>query len=246
MLTNENYYTDTHYFSVSEYKRYAKCELDGKLYERIVPNTAMLIGSYVDAYVEGTLEEFKLTTPELFLKNGGLKADFRKADEICRFIDRDKTLQQFLSGEKQTIMTGNIAGVPFKIKMDSYSPHVAINDLKIVATVTDHIGNFKDFITPWGYDIQLACYQEIVRQNTGEKLPCYIVAVTKEEPINSVVVNINQEYLDVALYDVMENIPRYQKIKLGEEEPTSCGKCDTCIASRNKTSIISLSDIIGI
>ncbi len=249
VLTPENYYTNKHYFSVSEYKRYKKCELDGKIYAPITMSTPMLIGSYVDSYVEGTLDEFKNEHPEIFLSRGAnkgqLKSDFQKADEICEYIDNDPILQQFLSGEKQTIMTGEIEGVPFKIKMDSYSPSIAINDLKIVATVTDNYGNYKDFITPWGYDIQLACYQEIVRQNTGEKLPCYIVAVTKENPINSVIVNIEQQYMDRALYGVQENINRYQKIKEGIIEPTPCGVCSVCVANKKQTEIISLDSLIN-
>lgn len=248
MLDANNYYDDKYYFSVSEYKRYLKCELDGKMYKPIEMSIPMLIGSYVDSYVEGTLDNFIKEHDEIFYtdKKKGLKKDFKKAEEICRFIDNDKTLQQFLSGEKQVIMTGEISEVPFKIKMDSYSPDIAINDLKIVASVTEYNGNFKDFITPWGYDIQLSCYQEIVYQNTGKKLLCYIVAVTKEEPINSVIVNIDQEYLDKALYDVQQNIGKFQSIKLGKIQPTSCNKCKTCISERKQTAIISLSDIIGI
>lgn len=246
MLNSDNYYEDKHYFSVSEFKRYQKCELDGKTYEPIEMTIPMLIGSYVDAYVEGTLEEFVANHDEIFYadKKKGLKKDFQKAEEICRFIDNDRTLQQFLSGKKQVIMTGEISGVPFKIKMDSYSPNIAINDLKVVATITDNQGYIKDFITPWGYDTQLACYQEIVFQNTGERLPCYIVAVTKEEPINSIIVQVNQEYLDRALYDVQENIERYQEIKIGNIIPRACEICKTCINNRNETPIVYLSDIL--
>lgn len=248
MLTPENYYQDKEYFSVSEFKRYHKCELDGQLYNPIVPTTPMLVGSYVDAYVEGTLDEFKEEHPEIFLTRGAskgeLRADFVNADLICEYISKDPVFSQFMSGEKQVIMTGEIEGVPFKIKMDSYSPHVAINDLKVVATVTDKLGNYKDFITPWGYDLQLACYQEIVRQNTGEQLPCFICAVTKESPINSVIVNIDQVYLDRSLYTVQENIVHYNEIKKGIIEPTPCGVCDTCLRNKKHTEIISLQSLI--
>jgi hypothetical protein len=149
-----------------------------------------------------------------------------------------------MSGEKQTIMTGEIAGVPFKIKIDSYSPHIAINDLKVMRTVTNSQGEFYDFITPWGYDIQLACYQEIVRQNTGEQLPCFICAVTKESPINSVIVNIPQNVLDRARYVVEEDIKHYYDVKTGKVEPVGCGKCKSCISLRKETPIISMADFI--
>lgn len=233
--------------SVSSYKRFKKCELDALQQWDLPKTTPLLVGSYVDAYVEGTLDQFKEEHPEILSTRGSskgeLKSEFKQADEICKYIDNDRTLQQFLSGEKQTIMTGEISGVPFKIKMDSYSPHIAINDLKVMATVTDRRGNYYDFITPWGYDIQLACYQEIVRQNTGDKLLCYICAVTKEDPINSIIVNIPQLYLDKALYEVESNIVHYYDVKMGRTAPISCNICSTCVSKRKETPIISLLDL---
>lgn len=247
LSTDELYFRDTEYMSVSRYKKLNKCELDG-LEDFTTPSPSMLVGSYVDHYVEGTLEEFIENNPEIISSRGPtkgkLKSEFRQADEICEYIDSNKRIQQFLSGEKQTVMTGNINNIPFKIKMDSYSKGIAINDLKVMRSVSNSHGEFIDFITPWGYDIQLACYQEIVFQNTGEKLPCYIVAITKENPINSVIVNIPQHILDSRLYDVQENIEHLYKIWTNEIEPEGCGVCKTCIEQRKNTPIISLDSII--
>lgn len=249
-LTSKNYYDDDEYLSASAMKLYLKCELQGKEGYGDSQSTAMLVGSYVDSYIEGTLDQFKEEHPEIISSKGAtkgeLKAEFKKAIEICDYIDNNAIFCQFMSGEKQTIMSGFIEGVPFKIKMDSYSKGIAINDLKVMRSVTDSNGRFCDFITPWGYDIQLACYQEIVYQNTGERLPCYICAVTKEEPINSVIVNIPQEILDRALYTVKENIVKAYDIKMGRIAPTGCGVCKTCIAKRSKeTPIISMYELIG-
>ena len=233
--------------SVSEFKRFRKCELDA-LSDWGEPSTAMLIGSYVDAYVEGTIEQFKIEHPEIFSSRGTtkgeLKSDYVLANKICDYIDNDKTIQQFMSGDKQTIMTGEIAGVPYKIKMDSYSKGIAINDLKILRTVTDKNGVFYDFISPWGYDIQLAVYQEIVRQKTGEQLPCFICAVTKEEPINSVIVHVPQEILDRALGGVIVDSPHYYEVKMGKLDAVGCGVCKTCISTRVGTPIISMLDLM--
>ena len=247
-VTAENYYESDEYMSVSQFKKLRKCELDGKDLN-FVMTEAMLIGSYVDSYIEGTLEQFKIEHPEIFLSRGTskgeLKSEYKNADLICQFIDKDPIFSQFMSGEKQTIMTGEISGVPFKIKMDSYSNGIAINDLKVMRTVTDSKGKFYDFVTPWGYDIQLACYQEIVRQNTGEQLPCFICAVTKETPINSVIVNISQDYLNRALGVVQTEIQHLYDVKMEHVEPVGCGICNTCIANRTETKIISLEDLIG-
>ena len=247
ILTAENYFEPDNYMSVSAYKLFKQCEVKG-LAGFGEPSDAMLIGSYVDSFVEGTLEKFKADHPEIISSRGTtkgeLKSEFKNADLICEFITKDEVFSQFMSGEKQTIMTGQISGVPFKIKMDSYSPHIAINDLKVLKSVTDKNGDYYDFISEWGYDTQLACYQEIVRQNTGEKLLCYICAVTKETPINSVIVNIPQVVLDRALYRVECDIEHYYDIKMGKVLPVGCNKCATCISQRKSTPIISMGELM--
>ena len=92
-LTNDTYYDDTHYMSVSEYKRFLKCEESALLpYEE--PTDSMLVGSYVDAFVEGTLDKFKSEHPEIISSQGKtkgqLKAQFKIADDICRKIKMTK------------------------------------------------------------------------------------------------------------------------------------------------------------
>ncbi len=247
IVTNENYFDVKGYMSVSLYKKFKECEVGG-LIPFGSPSLPMLVGSYVDAFVEGTLETFKLEHPELIsskgVSKGQLKADFKYADEICKFISKDKIFSQFMSGDKQTVMTGKISEVPFKIKTDSYSPGIAINDLKVMANVTNKQGKYYNFISPYGYDIQLACYQEIVRQNTGEQLPVFICAVTKENPINSVIISIPQNVLDKRLYEVEENIEHYYNVYMEKERPVGCGICKACIAKRKKTPIISMTDFI--
>ena len=68
------------------------------------------MGSYVDAYFEGKLDRFKEQNPEIFTKQGSLKAEYRRADLVIARIERDPMLMRYLSGEKQVIKTGEIAG----------------------------------------------------------------------------------------------------------------------------------------
>ena len=105
---------------------------------------------------------------------------------------------KFMSGEKQVIMTGELFGTKWKIKMDSYIPGIAIVDLKVMASITKlewvrDIG-YLDFVRYWGYDIQGAIYQEIVRQNTGKKLPFYIAGATKESEPDIRIIHITDNY----------------------------------------------------
>lgn len=243
-LTNDNYFQDEQYMSVSSWKKFNKCELQGTLPFTEDYNASLLVGSYVDEYVSGTLDQFKEAHPEIISSKGAtkgeLKAEFKQADKICKYIDSKPRLQKFLGGEKQTIMVGEIEGVPFKIKMDSYIPDKLIADLKIMRSVTNSQGDYTDFITPWQYDVQMACYQEVVRQNTGKQLPCYIVAVTKEEPINSVVIQIPQDVLDRALYKVQSTVRDYYEIKQGRKTANGCGKCKACIEAREDVPLISM------
>ena len=248
-LTKDNYFQDEHYMSTSKWKRFNQCEELG-LIPFGTPSDDQLIGSYVDAWVEGSLDKFKEEHPEIISTRGAtkgqLKAGFKKADEIIEYMKNNPTIMQFLQDEKQVVMTGEIEGVPTKIMIDNYSKGIAIVDLKIMRTITDRAGQYIDFISQWGYQYQGAIYQEIVYQNTGERLPFFIVAVTKETPINSVIVEIPQEILDTSLETVKSTIVRYYNIWKGEEQANGCGICPTCISKRVDTPLISMYDLMSI
>lgn len=263
ILTNDNYYSaeaDTEYMSVSQFKDFhgtfgiTGCERTAmmRLKGLYPPKTGLplLIGGYVDAWFEGTLDKYKEVHPEMFKKDGTLKADFVKADAIIERVQKDPMFMYHMSGEKQVIMTGEIEGVPWKIKIDSLLPD-AIVDLKVVAEIgkkkwVQDIGEFLDIIRYWGYDIQGAVYQEIVRQNTGDKLPFIIAAVTKEEPEPDIeLIEVDQVYLDEAMDIVRYNTPRIADIKKGIIEPTQCHICPCCRKDKVLTGAIKLSQMLN-
>lgn len=238
MLTNENYFSPENqmkYMGVSQFKAFEKCEaaalaeLTGEY--RREKTVSLLVGSYVDAHFEGTLDVFKAQNPEIFTKKGELKAEYRKAEEIIQRIERDPLFVTFLSGESQVIMTGEIEGVPVKIKIDSYHAGKMLVDLKIMKdfqpVYVPEQGRLS-WIEAWGYDLQGAVYQEIVRQNTGDKLPFYLSAATKEKETDIDIIEIPQPYLDVSLEHFKENVNRYDGIKKGLFQPNRCEKCDYC------------------
>ena len=246
VLNDENYYSaeaGKEYMSVSQFKDFygtpgiQGCEfkalsvLEGLWQEE--PSTAMKVGSYVDAYFEGTLDRYKESNPDMFKRDGELKADFVKAEECIARAERDEYFMKFMSGEKQVIMTGEINNVPWKVKIDSFIPGKAIVDLKVMASIrklewSESAGVKLDFIRRMGYDIQGAVYQEIVRQNTGDRLPFYIAAVSKEKQPDIEVIQIEQDLLQDALLIVRENMSRISDIKSFNIEPDKCGVCDCC------------------
>ena len=259
-LTEENYYSkkaDMEYMSVSQFKEFAgtygkiACEFEAleklKRQWQEEPSSAMMVGSYVDAYFEGTIDRFKKENPSLFKKDGSLKAEYVKAENIIERIERDNYFMKFMSGQKQVIMTGELFGTKWKIKIDSYLSETAIVDLKIMASITDlkwvkDIG-YLDFVRYWGYDIQGAIYQEIVRQNTGKKLPFYIAAATKQNEPDIRSIHVTDNYLQEALNMVNLNMSRVLAVKSGEREPDRCELCDCCRHTRVLTRPISIMDL---
>lgn len=231
-LTDSNYYdlaSDLQYFSVSQYKSFMQCEAATMAYLRgeyqRENTTALLVGSYVDAWVEGTIQEFIYEHhDEIYTKQGKLRAEFVKADEIIHKIHGDDLFRKFLSGEKQKIITFKEFGANWKIKMDSYIPEVCIADLK---TARDIKG-----LPKWRYDYQGAIYQRGVEKKTKKKLPFYLAVATKEDIVELGIFQIPQSTLDLALEEVAEAMPHLIEVKAGKIEPTRCEECDYCKRTR--------------
>ncbi len=223
--------------SHSQYKQFMDCEacalalINGEWAEE--QTTAMLVGSYVDSHFSGTLEEFKANNPEIFKRDGELKADYQQANIIIQRIESSQAMMKYLTGEMQSCKTGLINGVPFKIRMDSYKPEQFICDLKVMRDFRPiwKEGERKNFVEAWGYDYQAAIYREI----EGNNLP-FIIAAAAGKTAGSVVdielMYIPAEVMEDRIATVRELAPMFQMIKLGLKEPVRCGKCDYCKATK--------------
>lgn len=235
MLTNENYFNlenELKYFGSSQFKNFIDCEASALAQirgEYVREKTdAMLVGSYVDAHFEQTLDLFKAQNPSIFTKNGELKANFKLAEDIINRIEKDEMFMKYMSGEKQVIKTGKLFNYDFKIKIDSYHPCKCIVDLKIMKDFepifTADRGRLH-FIEAWRYDFQAAIYQAI----EGNKLPVIIAAATKQkDAIDIELFKIPQQKIDSALKIIEAYIDRFADIKKGIIEPTRCEKCTHC------------------
>lgn len=248
ILTESNYYSqeaNAAYFSASQLKQFMKCpavamaEIRG---EYIRPVTsALLIGSYVDANFSGTMEQFRQEHPEIFKRDGSLKSDFVRAEEMCRRAERDAFFMEYMRGDKQSILTGEICGVPFKAKPDVLLDGERIVDLK---TVKDFAPQYKagagrvSFIEAWMYDLQLAIYQRL----EGHKLPCYIAAITKESTPNIAIIQVPQHYMDAAMSILEGNIEYFDAIKRGKIEADNCGMCDYCKETKTLNRVQSIEE----
>lgn len=254
-LRESNYYSaeaNKKYCSASQYKDFigtpflSGCEaraiatLRGEYTPEVTK--AMLIGSIVDAMWEGaTTEELVDRFPDCVSTRGAtkgqIKSEYYQAIQLYNRSKQDLLFSKYMSGEKQVIMTGEIEGLPFKIKMDSFHPGVAIVDLK--TTQDSHpmhryydrmTGQRLAFYIFHGYDAQLAIYREIVRQNTGDKLPCFIAAIDKKPHPRPEVIQLDETLLDNALENVKQNCKKIIMLKKGEIDPIRCDNddCDYC------------------
>ena len=254
-LNSKNYYgkkANQEFMSVSQYKSFLKCEacamaeLNGT-YER-EESSALLLGSLVDEMLTGTKTSRERFMEEnyskLYKKNGEPYADMARALEAIKKVRSQPLMMKYLSGQTQKIMTGEIGGIPWKIKMDSYKPGEFIADLKYLRDFRSP-NLFENPIKYWGYDTQMAVYQEIVYQNTGLRLPTYLVIVTKESVPRVAVCEVKQWNLDEALDEVKKRLPRIIEVKSGSVEPERCNVCDYCADTTILTEPID-SDLLGL
>lgn len=272
-LTNQNYFgreASEKFMSVSQFKAFQKCEaaaLAEIRREYIRPETtALLVGSYVDAKLEGpeAFGQFVSEHPEMFKKDGNLKAEFVQAEQIYQRITSDRLLSLLLSGKKQVIVTGEIAGVPFRGKIDSLDDEElcklimkefpstaevlggpftegAIVDGKIMRDFapvwSEKEGRKVNWVDSWGYVLQGAAYREMYRQMTGKTLPFILGAATKEAEADLAALYVPHGELDAGLHILEENAPIYQEVKEGKREPIRCECCAYCRATKKLTGI---------
>lgn len=248
-LTQNNYHSleaNQRYYSASQIKSFLDCpartmaELSGE-YTRPY-SQALLVGSYVDAFFDGGIDLFKARHPEIFKRDGSLKAEYVKADEMIARAMQDEVFVEFMQGEKQVIKTGIICGHPFRIKMDVYKQGERIVDLK---TAKDMQPMYKpehgrvSFAEFWNWPLQMAIYQAV----EGNSLPTYLAVITKENPVDLAVIEIPQHHLDAEMEILAEKLPYFDAIKSGIIEPPRCEKCAFCRETKKLTGAISLDDL---
>ena len=252
-ITENNYFSkEVHeiYTGSTEIKDFLKCEacalakLEGKFEEE--KTKAMLVSSYIDEAISGTLDKFKEENPEIFTKQCELKAEYKIAEEVLNQINSDEMFLKYINGQHQVIMTGEISGVPVKIKIDSYHKDKCIVDLKAMANL-DLIWNEKthqkeNFINAYDYVLQAALYQEIVRQNTGKVLPFIIAVCTKQKYSKRALLQIPQEEMDLKLEFLKQYLPHLQALKKHQEEPSHCNNCDYCTSIQKVSQIFYYND----
>ncbi len=229
-LSKTNYFSpwaEKKYFSASQVKAMLKCPASALADWERPTSTALLVGSYVDAFFEGKLEDFKTEHPEIFKRDGTPKAEYVKAEEMISRARSDRLFMEYMKGRKQVVRTGTIGGYPFKIKMDVYRKGERIVDLKTVKDMKPAHKPGEGLVTfaeLWEWPLQMAIYRAV----EGNQLPCFLAVITKEDPPDIAVVEIPPEWLDLELDRLLEIMPRLDAMKRGILPAERCGCCAYC------------------
>lgn len=269
VLTNENYYSNIanlEYMSVSQYKSFCECEaatmaqLHGE-WER-PSTTAQLVGSYIDSWFEGTLEEFCIKNKDSIYTQASLRKqkalfdihpeaenetplrglvlleDFKKADGIIEFLQKDPTFMRYMSGKKQVIITFELFGCLWKAKIDSNHPDKIV-DLKITKSMDRVMG--KSFVEYWGYDTQMAAYAA----GRGDDPCTYLAVATKQNPPAKAIISVPKWRREECLNEIKRNMPRILSVKSGKVPPRRCERCEYCRATHMITEPIDF-EMVGL
>jgi len=260
ILNDDNYFSqesNEHFMSVSQFKQGVECEarmvaeLKG---DYIRPfSTALTVGSFIHSAFESDDVHNKFIDNNydlLTTKAKKLKSEFVQANQMINTLKDDPFCMYALQGEKEVIYTGELFGIQWKIKVDNINhENLFFSDIKSTKGLHDRYwsNRFKryvSFVEMYGYDIQIAVYQEIIRQNTGAVYAPYIVAVTKENVPDKAIIHFDEETLQNALEYVSEHIESVVAAKTGEREPKRCNKCEYCRTTKKLGNTISMYDLL--
>lgn len=214
---------------------------------------ALMVGSYVDAYFDNSLEKFKEEHPEIFTKTGELKAQYKQAEVMIARCLKDKVFMKYMQGDTQQVFTSEINGVPVRIKIDSFDGK-RITDLKTCKSISEtyfvkDLGERLDFISYYGYVEQAYFYKKVMLNVTGKDYPFYICAVSKEKEDNVphpriAVIQIPDKIIWEKGKEIEMNLPKVWRLLKGEMKPVPCGTCSWCADNLPLERIISMDELL--
>ena len=135
--------------------------------------------------------------------------------DYCRAIDMIKAINlrpravELIDGAmRETTLFGEIYGVACKGRLDLLKPGDSITDLKGTNDATPTI--FGSLACRLNYPEKMAFYRELVKQNTGETLPVYIICQETEGDFDTVVYPIREPVLEHAFGRVCKLLLQYK------------------------------------
>lgn len=272
-LTSENYFSsesEKEYFGSSSIKAYDNGHTGIEVFGNLVEGgceareIAVVTGEYtkpdkkvflVGQYVHNCMdskESFQKfcsdNYPKIYTGKGKPRADFERADLMIEVLKNCPIVTDMKDCEHEVIFVGEIAGVKIKIMVDlldlerGYFADYKTTDK--IGKLTYKNGKKLSFIDTYDYKLQFAIYEEIIYQNTGKHLQCYIIVVDKKPTPEHNIIYMgsvdDSDWYAEKLEEVELKLPRLQLIKTGKKEPVRCEECAFCVSTRILEGPISL------
>lgn len=192
----------------------------------------------------GCLTKAREIMPEAFERQVTLRSDYDIVQQCVDAVRQQPMLMEYLQGDHQTTVWGDISGLRWKGKLDVFQPDKRrIVDLKVMRDFARR-GLQGSFVETYGYDRQLAIYRELVRQRYGITCDCYIVAVSKETPCNVELIEVNDWRCNELVAELEERAKYIAPVWQGKETPRGCGVCDYCRKTKHITKPVEF-DLVG-
>jgi hypothetical protein len=238
-MTDKQYFSEKQqkeYITSTQIKTYLECPLkfqatiNGVFKEE--PNEAMILGSYIEKALTGGLDDFIEENKDIIYKKKGegKLIGFVRADELVEELKKDKELMKLLKGKNQEVYFGEIRGHKVMCKVDSLLADKLV-DLKYMADFNGRFDSnesrFKEWWELYRYDLQMALYHTILRQN-GIIVPPYIVAITKEQPADKGLFEFSNATLNKQKELINDVIDEIVVAKNPKAKVRGCGKCNYC------------------
>ena len=220
----------------------------------------MLVGNYVHSYFESPKahQEFVEANKSEILSSRGktkgqLKSSYKVADDMIKVLSEDDFFNYvYAPGDKEVIVTGELFGHQWKGKIDSLClDRGYFCDLK---TVDDfHKGHWNpelrqktNFVEDRGYHMQMAIYQELIRQTFDVDCQPYIFGVSKQPIPDKIAISFDgdgQFLMQSALEKISNEQDHFWRVLMGEEPPKACGKCEYCRQGKQLAGFTEVSSI---
>lgn len=262
-LTRSNYYSneeDWRTQSKSWFWRFEQCEAealaalkqDWNPPQNLEP---LLMGNDLHTYFESSeahqqwLDEHKQDVYKYGNPDKGLKASFKQADRMIEALKNDKNFQLLYQGDKEVIVTGELFGVQWRGRIDCLNLEQGLFfDLKTVDDIhkkhwDEQNREYVSFAQSRGYDMQMAVYQQLIKQTFGVECQPLIIAVSKQDIPDKGIFSVPQDLMDDQLQRIKDDQPHIQAVKEGREKPIACGHCAYCRSQKVLNDIINIDDI---
>ena len=170
------------------------------------------------------------------LTTADLLKPFRDVEVYIDAILSDEFFKNYLCGDPQMILTGEIAGQPWRCMIDIVDKsRQMFTDLKTTASLnkllwSDDYHRKVTFYEVFNYWRQVAVYQDILRQNMeGVVFVPYLAVISKQDPPAKRIIRMGtQDRLDWEIQKIREGMPAVLEMKQNGEGVWNCGECAYC------------------